>query len=83
MSAQLDGQGRPYITLAQFLKKVQAAPSGGAAKAMARAGAATVNGEAEARPGRKLYPADRVVVAGEPHIVELPKEEPEDTQKKP
>lgn len=68
---QLAGDGRPYITLAQFLKKIQAAASGGEAKAMARSGIATVNGEAEARPGRKLFAGDRVVVAGVEHRVDL------------
>ena len=41
---QVDGSGQPYITLAQFLKKIQLAGSGGEAKALARAGEATVNG---------------------------------------
>ncbi len=68
---QVAGDGRPYITLAQFLKKIQAAGSGGEAKAMARSGIAKVNGEAEARPGRKLFAGDRVTVAGTEHRVDL------------
>jgi ribosome-associated protein len=74
MGTQRDGQGRAYITLAQFLKMIQAADSGGAAKALARTGAATVNGEREERPGRKLHHGDRVAIAGTTHAVELPKE---------
>ncbi|MCK6491101.1 MAG: RNA-binding S4 domain-containing protein, partial [Planctomycetes bacterium] len=51
----MDGEGRPYITLAQFLKKHELAPSGGAAKHLARSGTVQVNGQAEDRPGRKLH----------------------------
>lgn len=48
------------ITLAQFLKKVQAADSGGAAKALVRSGTVRVNGADEVRPGRKLVAGDEV-----------------------
>jgi len=61
----------PYITLAQFLKKLQLADSGGAAKHLARSGNATVNGVAENRPGRKLRAGDVVVIAGKRHVVDL------------
>jgi ribosome-associated protein YbcJ (S4-like RNA binding protein) len=61
----------PYISLAQFLKKIQAAGSGGEAKHLARSGAALVNGEPEARPGRKLREGDRVLIAGTEHLVRL------------
>jgi ribosome-associated protein len=68
---QVDGEGRPYITLAQFLKKVQVAGSGGEAKAIARSGEATVNGEPESRPGRKLHAGDKVAIRGAEHVVAL------------
>jgi ribosome-associated protein len=68
---QVDEQGKPYITLAQFLKLKQIASSGGEAKALARAGDALVNGEAETRPGRKLRAGDRVQVQGRELVVEL------------
>lgn len=65
MARKLDGQGRPFITLAQFLKLMDRARHGGAAKSLVRAGDITVNGESEERPGRKLHPGDVVVHAGE------------------
>jgi ribosome-associated protein len=68
---QVDGSGQPYITLAQFLKKIQLVGSGGEAKAVARAGEATVNGQPEERPGRKLHAGDRVVIRGAEHVVSL------------
>jgi ribosome-associated protein len=68
---QVDQEGRPYITLAQFIKKIQVAGSGGEAKAIARSGEATVNGEAESRPGRKLRAGDKVTLRGAEHVVAL------------
>ena len=64
MARQLDGQGRPYITLAQFLKLSNAAHHGGAAKSLVREGGVAVNGAPEDRPGRKLHPGDLVEHAG-------------------
>ncbi len=68
---QLDGEGKPYITLAQLIKKLNLAPTGGAAKHVVRAGGFTVNGEAEARPGRKLHQGDTVVANGKTVTVTL------------
>lgn len=68
---QVDERGVPYITLTQLLKKEQIAGSGGEAKALAREGIATVNGEAEARPGRKLRQGDKVVVRGKTIVVSI------------
>jgi len=65
----------PHITLAQFLKKLQLADSGGAAKHLARSGVATVNGTSENRPGRKLHAGDVVVIAGTRHVVDLVRSE--------
>jgi ribosome-associated protein len=61
---RLDGEGRPYITLAQFLKRQDLAATGGEAKHLARSGTVQVNGQAEDRPGRKLHQGDTVTVAG-------------------
>lgn len=55
---------RGPITLSQFLKVVNAAETGGGAKALVRGGGVTVNGQAEDRPGRKLAKGDVVAVAG-------------------
>jgi ribosome-associated protein len=48
-----------HITLAQAIKAVGLAASGGQAKHLVRGGGVTVNGTAETHPGRKLFPGDR------------------------
>jgi len=48
-----------HITLAQALKLAGLAGSGGQAKNLVRTGVVSVNGVAEAQPGRKLHPGDR------------------------
>jgi ribosome-associated protein len=48
-----------HITLAQAVKAVGLAGSGGQAKHLVRGGAVTVNGTVETQPGRKLMPGDR------------------------
>lgn len=53
-----------HITLAQALKAVGIAGSGGEAKYLVREGKATVNGHIETQPGRKLVAGDRFAVAG-------------------
>ena len=67
----LDGEGRPYITLAQFMKKHELADSGGQAKSIVRVGGIMVNGAAENRPGRKLHAGDLVRISGKDYRVEL------------
>lgn len=52
----------PFIKLDSFLKLSGAAPSGGEAKAWIAEGGVLVNGEAETRRGRKLYPGDTVAL---------------------
>lgn len=65
----LDGEGRPYITLVQFLKSTAAVDTGGAGKHFVRAGGILVNGIEDLRPGRKLHTGDVVTVAGVEHKV--------------
>jgi ribosome-associated protein len=48
-----------HITLAQAVKVVGLASTGGQAKIMVRDGGLLVNGEPESRPGRKLRAGDR------------------------
>lgn len=50
-----------HITLAQALKVMGFASTGGQAKILIREGGILVNGEAETRPGRKLHAGDRIV----------------------
>ena len=64
MAPQRDGEGKPYITLAQFLKLEGLAHHGGAAKSLVRGGDIKVNGQPEERPGRKLHQGDVVEVEG-------------------
>lgn len=53
-----------YITLGQFLKLTDCIDSGGQAKAFLAEMNIQVNGQAENRRGRKLYPNDIVYVSG-------------------
>jgi ribosome-associated protein len=53
-----------HITLAQALKAVGLAGTGGQAKHLVRTGAATVNGAPADQPGRKLHVGDRFGVVG-------------------
>lgn len=59
-----------YIKLDSFLKAVNAVGSGGEAKIIIAEGQVRVNGEAETRRGRKLYPGDRVALGGHEFTVE-------------
>ena len=51
-----------YITLAQVLKAVGLAGSGGEAKNLVRSGIAAVNGTIELQPGKKLRAGDKLAV---------------------
>jgi ribosome-associated protein len=55
-----------HITLAQAVKAVGLAGTGGQAKYLVREGTVTVNGAAETQPGRKLHAGDRFGIAGGP-----------------
>ena len=58
-----------HITLAQALKVVGLAGSGGQAKHLVRGGTVTVNGAVEVQPGRKLHPGDRFGSGAEEWVV--------------
>jgi ribosome-associated protein len=62
-SATLPLQGE-HITLAQAVKAVGLAGTGGQAKYLIREGGVTVNGAAVTQPGRKLHAGDRFGIAG-------------------
>ena len=53
-----------YITLGQFLKLKDYVSSGGEAKHLIDTFEIYVNGEADNRRGRKLYPGDLVIIEG-------------------
>ncbi len=53
-----------HITLAQAVKAVGLADTGGHAKHLVRDGGFTVNGVTETQPGRKLRAGDRFGVVG-------------------
>jgi ribosome-associated protein len=59
-----------HITLAQAVKIVGLADSGGQAKRLVREGSVTVNGAAEQRPGRKLVAGDRFTVGDQEWVIE-------------
>ncbi len=52
----------PYITLGQLLKLTDWISSGGEAKSAVKTLKITINGEADDRRGRKIYPGDTVVI---------------------
>jgi ribosome-associated protein YbcJ (S4-like RNA binding protein) len=54
----------PYIQLGQLLKLVGVIGHGGEAKVYLATNTILVNGEAEARRGRKIYPGSFVEVGG-------------------
>ena len=54
----------PYITLGQLLKLASLIGNGGEAKAYLATHEVLVNGEPDARRGRKLYPGDVVKTQG-------------------
>ena len=53
-----------YMTLGQFLKRVDVIQSGGEAKIFLAEYTVFVNGETENRRGRKLYGGDQVEIPG-------------------
>ncbi|MEW9672345.1 S4 domain-containing protein YaaA [Ammoniphilus sp. 3BR4] len=53
-----------YITLGQFIKLVGLVDTGGQAKVFLEEAQISVNGEAENRRGKKLYPDDRIEIDG-------------------
>lgn len=53
-----------YITLGQLLKLVDCIQTGGEAKHFLANTKILVNGEAENRRGKKIYPNDEVIVEG-------------------
>lgn len=59
-----------YIKLDSLLKMVNIVSSGGEAKEMIIEGLVRVNGQQELRRGRKLYPGDRVNLAGHEFLVD-------------
>jgi ribosome-associated protein len=58
-----------HITLAQAVKAVGLADSGGQAKHLVRTGAVAVNGAPETQPGRKLKAGDRFAASGQEWVV--------------
>lgn len=60
--AEIDSE---FIKLDSLLKLANLVMSGGEAKLVIQEGLVTVNGEVEARRGRKLYPGDRVELHGQ------------------
>lgn len=58
-----------FIRLGQALKKAGIVGSGVDAKMVILDGEVLVNGEAEQRRGRKLYPGDRISFEGETYQV--------------
>lgn len=58
-----------YITLQQLLKMENIISSGGEAKYYLANNPVLVNGENEARRGKKLYPNDHIVIEKEEYVI--------------
>ena len=61
-----------YITLQSLLQVADFISTGGMAKVFLNENIVMVNGEAENRRGRKLYPGDEIVVLGKTIVIEQP-----------
>ncbi len=59
-----------FITLGQFLKFAGIIDAGSAAKIFLQTQKTTVNGEAEPRRGRKLYPGDEITLGSDKFRIE-------------
>ncbi|HET7615654.1 MAG TPA: S4 domain-containing protein YaaA [Bacillales bacterium] len=64
MSETIDLSGSDFITLGQLLKHAGIIDSGGAAKPFLAENRVFVNGEPEARRGKKLYHGDAINIPG-------------------
>lgn len=60
----------PYITLGQLLKLTDWISSGGEAKNAVKTLNITINGEADDRRGRKIYPGDTVVIEDKTYSID-------------
>ncbi len=60
---------KEFITLGQLLKVLGYVQTGGEAKMRIHEFDIQINGEAENRRGRKLYPEDEIIINGE--VIEL------------
>lgn len=60
---------RQFITLGQLLKEEAIIPTGGAAKWYLKENTVLVNGDADDRRGRKLYPGDEVTLPDSSKLV--------------
>lgn len=58
-----------YVTLGQLLKMTDWIDSGGQAKEAVLRLKILVNGEAESRRGRKLYPGDMIDIEGKQYTI--------------
>jgi ribosome-associated protein len=59
----------PYIKLGQLLKLLEFVSSGGAEKEFLVNNSIMVNGELEARRGRKIYDGDKVTILDQVYLV--------------
>lgn len=69
-SKTVEDSSKDTIALDRFLKLANVVQSGGEAKHLIQSGLVQVNGTAETRRGRKLYPGDLVEVDGEQFVIE-------------
>lgn len=66
----MNDKNQDYITLQNYLKKMNLVQSGGEAKMVIQQGFVLVNDEVETRRGKKLRNQDKVTYQGKTFVVE-------------
>jgi len=67
----IDQEGKEYIELNAFIKKINLATTGGQAKNLIRSGEIKLNGTIETRNRKKLHPNDIVEYARKKYVVKI------------
>jgi ribosome-associated protein len=70
MKEQLVPMTGDFITLSQFLKKVDLVSSGGESKFFLHNHVVMVNDKPEDRRGRKLHKGDRIAIDGQVYVLD-------------
>jgi len=67
----IDQEGREYLELNAYVKKLNLATSGGQAKVLIRSGKILLNTVSETRNRKKVYPGDVIEYEGKKYVVKF------------
>lgn len=67
----IDQEGREYLELNAYIKKLNLATSGGQAKVLIRSGNILLNNVSETRNRKKVYPGDIIEYEGKKYVVKF------------